>query len=1000
MRILIEMIHRPGPRWALLLALLLFFPGAISAQPFGRNKVSYKVIDFSVLKTDHFQIYHYPKEAPPVLDAAHLLERWYAQHADLLGFGLDAAQKVILYDSFSDFQQANAVPGLISAGEGGVTESLGGRILIPLTGIPSDDAHVLGHELVHAFQFAALRSSGGLSYAAVSLPTWFVEGMAEYLSLGPQDPLTAMWMRDALLTGDLPGMEELASRPDLYFPYRFGEALWAFIDRHWGHTGLRDFFNEAAQHGVQSALISELHVRKPAELTAQWREDLKTVHGPALEGRTLPRNLGRTLAGFGGRTNLGPAISPDGRFIAVFSQGDPFSFSLNLVDAVSGRAVRTLGSTGTDVHFDALHFVNASGGWSADSRHFAFPVQRDGKDAIAIAEIPGGRIERVIALPGISDVSGIAWSPRGDQLVLSGTVDAVGGLWLLQLAAGDLKRLTRGRAAFLQPAWSPDGATLVFATDYGSKTDRTALVYGSMNIGLMDVQSGSIGIVSIRDGATHVDPQYSPDGRSIYFVGDPEGVPDIFRYNLDTGRFYQVTRVATGISGLTRLSPCLSVSRDTGDLAFTIFNKRDYEIHLLPLEDSQGTEAAFDGAIALPSAIAEPGVVTPAPAGPVVAYRPTFSLLSASAANVGVTLDQFGAAFGGSAELAFQDVVGDHLIDVAAQVNGTADTLGGQVFYLNTRRRIAWGIAAAHLPTLHYSLLPSMPLPFGADTGIVQQLQFTELAEVQGLYPFSANRRLEADLSYSHIWWEQTSPVYYFQNGTPVGQDVLTVATPAPLDLVHAGIAYVGDYSFFGFTEPLKGYRYRLEAGGDAGSLFFLTLAADVRGYLFLKPFAMAIRAMSVGRYLGDSDNPALADYFLGDPGLVRGYEYYSMISHEGAGAANVPQIDRLFGSRIAVLKAELRLPLLGNGDIGLIVFPFLPTTIVGFFDAGVAWTGSVLPELALSTDPFARIPVFSAGGSVRFNLFRAAVLEIYFAWPFQRPGVNGSWGFLVEAGW
>jgi outer membrane protein assembly factor BamA len=242
--------------------------------------------------------------------------------------------------------------------------------------------------------------------------------------------------------------------------------------------------------------------------------------------------------------------------------------------------------------------------------------------------------------------------------------------------------------------------------------------------------------------------------------------------------------------------------------------------------------------------------------------------------------------------------------------------------------------------------------------------------------------------------------VYYFLDGAPVGQEALSLPVPAPLDLVHAGMSYVGDYSFFGFTEPLKGYRYRLEVGGDAGSLFFLTLAADARGYLFLKPFALAVRAMSVGRYLGDSENPALLNYFLGDPGLVRGYEYYSMISHEGAGAANVPQIDRLFGTRILVIKAELRLPLLGNGDLGLIVFPFLPTTIVGFFDAGVAWTGSAPPEVAWSTDPAARIPVFSAGGALRFGLFRAAVLEIYFAWPFQRPGVNGSWGFLVEAGW
>jgi outer membrane protein assembly factor BamA len=184
------------------------------------------------------------------------------------------------------------------------------------------------------------------------------------------------------------------------------------------------------------------------------------------------------------------------------------------------------------------------------------------------------------------------------------------------------------------------------------------------------------------------------------------------------------------------------------------------------------------------------------------------------------------------------------------------------------------------------------------------------------------------------------------------------------------------------------------------GSLYFLTLAGDLRAYLFQKPIGLAFRALHVGRYLGDADNAVLADSFLGDPGLVRGYEYYSLVSHEGAGATSAPQIDRLFGSRIVVLKAELRLPVLGNSDIGLFNFPWLPTTLVAFFDAGVAWTGSADPRLTWSTDPSARIPVFSAGGAIRFDLFGAAVLEIYFAWPFQRPGVNGSWGFLVEEGW
>ena len=50
-----------------------------------------------------------------------------------------------------------------------------------------------------------------------------------------------------------------------------------------------------------------------------------------------------------------------------------------------------------------------------------------------------------------------------------------------------------------------------------------------------------------------------------------------------------------------------------------------------------------------------------------------------------------------------------------------------------------------------------------------------------------------------------------------------------------------------------------------------------------------------------------------------------------------MPQIDRLFGYRIAVVNAELRLPVLGNADLGLVNFPWLPLTLVGFLERGVA---------------------------------------------------------------
>ncbi len=102
-----------------VLCLLAGLPAFSWGQYFERNKVQYGALDFSVLKTEHFQIYHYPQGAPAVMDAARILESAYAHHADIFGYGIKGPQKVILYDSFIDFEQTNVIPGIISRGEGG-----------------------------------------------------------------------------------------------------------------------------------------------------------------------------------------------------------------------------------------------------------------------------------------------------------------------------------------------------------------------------------------------------------------------------------------------------------------------------------------------------------------------------------------------------------------------------------------------------------------------------------------------------------------------------------------------------------------------------------------------------------------------------------------------------------------------------------------------------------------------------------------------------------------
>ena len=114
-----------------------------------------------------------------------------------------------------------------------MTEAFKRRIVLPFAGPLEATDHVLGHELVHAFQYDITGTNVSSNTAgALALPLWFIEGMAEYLSIGPVDPHTAMWMRDAARREKLPAIDELDD--PRYFPYRYGHAFWAFIGGKYG----------------------------------------------------------------------------------------------------------------------------------------------------------------------------------------------------------------------------------------------------------------------------------------------------------------------------------------------------------------------------------------------------------------------------------------------------------------------------------------------------------------------------------------------------------------------------------------------------------------------------------------------------------------------------------------------------------------------------------------------------------------------------------------------
>ena len=1006
---------------AVVVALFALAPAPLAAQYFGRNKVQYESFDFRVIHTDHFDIHYYPAESLATADASRMAERWYTR----LSQGLTHAftkKPIIFYANHPDFQQTNVVGGFIDQSTGGITEGLRTRIIMPFTGVYAENDHVLGHEIVHGFQYdIAMTQTGGLQNLG-ALPLWVIEGMAEYFSVGREDSHTAMWLRDAALRNDLPTINQL-TRDTRYFPYRYGQGLWAFVGGRYGDEAIGRLFRVALREGFEAAFQRVLD-RSTDSVSKEWHAAVREAYAPVTSGRTAPDQIGtRILERSGGRrgeTDISPALSPDGRHMAFFSGRGIFGIDLYIADAQTGEIVERLTSPNTDNHFDALAFLDAAGSWSPDGQRLVFVTQIEGDHELSVYDMREDRIVQTFRPPEAEAITTPSWGPDG-RIAFVGFTGGINDLFVLDPRTGEVERLTNDRYTELHPAWSPDGRTIAFTTDRDPATDFDRLTYAPMRIALMDVSTREIRLVPrIEERAKHINPHWAPDGQSIFFISDRGGVSDIYRWFLD-GTTRQVTRLATGVSGITGSAPAITVARQTGRLVFSVFTNQGNTLLRLEADQTMGSPLVeSDVQVAagiLPPAVASTIVAgyldAPLPGLPgsveqfsVTDYRPRLQLDYIGAPSVGLATSPFGTGLTGAIALYFGDMLGNQVLGGAIQAQGTFKDIGGEVFYLNQKNRWNWMVSGSHIPYLTGFAFQDTAIRNGNTFDVIeQQLVRAFYDELGGTvqYPFSQTRRFELGASVNRVYYDIEVERYFFDPFfNQIGVERGSEEAPPGVTYAQGVLALVGDYSIFGLTSPVAGGRWRFEASPVFGGLTFQNLLADWRRYFYVRPFTLAFRALHFGRYGKDAESDRLSPLFVGNEQLVRGYAAESFEGGEcsrGPSASDCPEFDRLIGSRIGVASLELRLPLLGPEGFGVIPFNFLPLEIAPFVDAGAAWRKGEDLRFVFDRDAIDRVPVVSYGVAARVNLLGYAVLEAYYAMPTHR-NKGWHWGFNFAPGW
>lgn len=533
---------------------------------------------------------------------------------------------------------------------------------------------VVSHELAHVHHLDytsdfihRLRGVFGRApflFPGTTVPQWTTEGLATYL----ESRLTGagrvrgsyheMVLRTAVLEDRFFSIDRATGRPTTWpagnTAYVYGSMFEEYLSDRFGPERAAAFVREVGGRWVP--FFTDDAAREAYGVTfsrawREWRDSLRVAYGAQADslragGLTEPEMLTPE-----GRYTSWPRYSPDGSVIA-------FATSTGRDDP----ATRLIHGDGRIQHL-ARRTTMGPIAWRADGRGIvtsqreAVDPYRQYEDLYAVGRDGGqDRLTRAARLTE-PDVA------RDGRMVAV----RIGGAWNALVLVDGEGRIVRALAEstpdvnWANPRWSPDGSRVAVARW------RTG---GRYDVVVMDTAGAVVREVT-ADRALDMTPAWSPDGRFIVFSSDRTGIPNLFAYEVDSGRLMQVTSLLTGA-----FQP--DVSPDGRWIAFAWYRADGFHVARIPFDP-----ASWRPAPPLRAEVAAPG---PDPAryrvtagGPARPYSPWRTLPPTSWSPTYTRSDALGTGIG--IAVAGSDVVHRHGYAAQASVHGEGGRFDGLAAY-------------------------------------------------------------------------------------------------------------------------------------------------------------------------------------------------------------------------------------------------------------------------------------------------------------------------------
>jgi WD40 repeat protein len=883
---------------AAIAALLLVPAAAAPAQ--GQNKVVYDKFDWKIYHSTHFRIYHYGRGEAALGKVASMAESAYDDLSRRLNYQIPKPIPLLFYVTHAEFEQNNIILNFIPEGVGAFAEPARNRMVLPIDMPDEKLQKLLAHELTHIFQYEIL-FGGRLGRAiTANIPLWFMEGMASYFA-DDEDEKDRMFIRDAVNSDRIPPITRVNIQG--YPAYRFGHAFFDFVEAEWGKDAVRELvfeFRSFLGRDISLSLRRTFGV-EPDDFDLKFRRYLRRKYLPLLAVKGEASEYGeRFRVGPWDRPSfeIGAAPSPSGDFVATLTTYKD-DVDIALLSTKTRKVWKNL-SPGRTTKYEYITAQFLTQGpesgrdlsYAPDGDRIAVFARRErGRQLFIFSARGGGVVERIPVAPDMP--LSPAFSPDGATVVFSGISGTSRDIFLLDLATKELKNLTGDDGYDTAPVFSPDGKFVY----------HTKVVGGLQKIVRFPLEDPTK-IEQVTWGEGHDDDAaFSPDGKRLYFASSRGGIFNVFGQDLATGELVQYTDVIGAALG-----PASYVGPDGQEkVIFSGYQGGRFQLYVTdarkphrrleekalppaPIVRTRGDGFVPDIEVAIDPDKFEPN-----------RFR---MFVDDVGGYAGINSD---GTFISSMRLGFSDYLGDRRAFLLW------DTLAGysniNAIYFDLRRRLQWGV----------QLYDNRTYFLGVDQQsgqIVSDRRFSREtgASVLAVRPFNRYTRVEGSVGYLS---RSIDAAYIITNQDGTQGQIFLPRKDNTIQL-SAGFGYDGtrfqSWGPHGGQALAVNYRY-LPDFADGGTLS-QEVVAQARAYVPVSRRSnFAFRAFG-GTATGTVPNV----YAFGGLDTLRGYEYRTLI-----------------GNHIAYFNAEYRFPLIDALVTGL------GLTVGGvrgrvFFDVGGAW--------------------------------------------------------------